>query len=459
MTTENSPARFTLRQEYFGGFVYDAKTAKHELVNPDEYKFLNRLASAENAVFEQSVLANKELGQRISTFKKFGFIDAHEDGRLSLVSFRLVQPPSYIPDGMLTAPIRVFDTYTRRCNFSCDHCYFSSDAFVKEDRRTMYQTADILQKFYNAGSMEWRFTGGEALTQPDLFDAMAISKNLGMNVGLYTNGWWSEESAKKVFDAGLNEITISLEGRQEVNDRRRKSGSFSKAVETINRIAEYNRGNKDKKINGIIATAVGKDNVADVEFLIRLAATYGFNINFIPLKPSGRAVANLPEAMLTTREFMEFSRNVQKMREDPEIMASGIKIIHKYKDLFCPSYPDLSGKPFPFNFSECGALTTAVSLLPDGRVFACPFVFELDTAGEFIGQNLTEVSLQEAWHDPNFEKFRQAVKTDCTTGCNYYMRQCRGACRATVLGYGGQIKDGKLVGKDPYCYASLMPKS
>jgi len=161
--------------------------------------------------------------------------------------------------------------------------------------------------------------------------------------------------------------------------------------------------------------------------------------------------------MLSTEEFMSFSQKVQQLREDEEITSSGINVGHKYKDLFCPNYKDQSGMPFPFNYSECSALTTAISMLPDGRVFSCPFVLDLDKAGEFIGPNMINSTVQEAWFHPNIEKFRNAEKVNCI-GCAYYMKQCRGACRATVLGYGGKIKEGKLLGKDPYCFASLMRK-
>ena len=46
------------------------------------------------------------------------------------------------------------------CNFQCEHCYFTSSAFVTEKRRTIQQTKEIIRKFYEAGTMEWRFTGG-----------------------------------------------------------------------------------------------------------------------------------------------------------------------------------------------------------------------------------------------------------------------------------------------------------
>lgn len=452
--TENYAKRFTLRKEYFGGFVYDSQTAKSELITPQEYSFIESLDRADNDLLTKAQVANPEFLQRVKVFKKIGFIEQAESGAVSMVNIRVIEPLGNLPQGMLSAPIRVFDTYTKKCNFDCPPCYFSCNIFVEEERRSPEQTADILKKFSDAGTMEWRFTGGEALVQPDIFDAIGVAKNLGMNVGLYTNGWWSEQIAKKVFDSKLHEVVISLEGRREVNDKRRKTGAFDHALRTFDRIKEYNQSSGDR-LNVTIATAVGKDNVGDVEFLTRLAAAYGFNINFMPLKPSGRARETSTSEMLTTEEYMEFSRLVQHMREDPEVSESGIKIIYKYKDLFCNAYPDSSQKPFPFSYSECGALTTAISMLPDGRVFACPFVLDFDTAGTFIGPNMNDVTVQEAWFHSNFEKFRNAQKVQCGD-CTYYMRQCRGACRATVLGSGGEIRDGKLLGDDPYCYADLL---
>lgn len=409
----------------------------------------------DNIAFSHAVKNNEELKVRTEKFVKVGFLDISDTGHASLINVRVLPPPSTIREGVLTAPIRVYDTYTKKCNLDCAHCYFASNAFVKEERRTIDQTADIMRKFYDAGAMEWRFTGGEPTVQPDLFDAIDVAKSFGMNVSLNTNGWWSEHTAQKIFNAGISEIVISLEGREKLNDQRRRKGAYNKALQSLDRIKDHNELHPDKKINVVINTAVGKDNINDIEFLIRLAARDGHNVNFIPLKPSGRARDTLQEDMLSTREFMQFSHSIQKLREDPDIAASGISIGHKYKDLFCPSYKDQSDKPFPFNYAECGALTTAISMLPDGRVFACPFVLELDKAGEFIGPNMNTSSVEEAWYHPKIEKYRSAQKIGCE-GCIFYKKQCRGACKATVLGYGGEIKDGKLLGKDPYCYAPLM---
>lgn len=44
MSPESSPARFTLRKEYFGGLIYDSQTAKYELIDPKEYDFISEIA-------------------------------------------------------------------------------------------------------------------------------------------------------------------------------------------------------------------------------------------------------------------------------------------------------------------------------------------------------------------------------------------------------------------------------
>src|SRR3989344_4701164 len=329
---ENGPSRFTLRKEYFGGLVYDAKKARVELLQPPEHDLITRIAMAEEQIFESQLQVNPELNQRLEVFKKAGFIEMHANGQLTLTSVRVVPSLRPMPKGMLTAPIRVFDSITQFCNFECPQCYFSSSNQVREQRRTLEQTVDIMQKFATGGAMEWRITGGEPTTNPDLFGMISAGKKLGMNVGLYTNGWWSENTAQKILDANLHEIVISVEGRPEINDKRRKPGSFVKAVKSLERIREYNNGKNDNRINGVIATAIGRDNVSDVEFLVKLAMQYGVDINFMPLKHSGRAINELTGTYLTPREYLQFAKEVQRMREIQEVKNSEMRIILKYKD-------------------------------------------------------------------------------------------------------------------------------
>ncbi|MDP3983363.1 MAG: radical SAM protein [bacterium] len=443
-----APARYTLRQEYFGGLVYDSKRAKVELLSPEEYQLLAGVAAGS--------VASDVVGDGTERFSSLGWVTS-EGGVLVAQSMRSVKPPDKLPERSLTAPIRVFDSNTLQCNFACPHCFFSCNIFVEEERRTPEQTEEVLRKFYDAGTMEWRFTGGEALVHPDVLDSIAVAKDLGMNVGLYSNGWWSPKIARGVLESGIDELTISIEGQEEINDKRREPGSYKRLMNTFDLINGHNKEKPDKAIDVTLATAVGADNVQDVPFLARLAAKYGFNINFMPLKPSGRARDFLSGEMMSVPEYMQFAYVVEQLRHIPEVKDAGTKIIFKYKDLFCPEYPNKANLPFPFDYSECGAITTAISLMPDGTTFTCPFILDFDDEGHFLGPNITDpdVSVADAWFHPNLASFRHVERPMCE-GCGLYKTQCRGACKATVLGGGGRIQDGVLIGEDRYCFKDMM---
>lgn len=453
----NSVKRFTLRKEYFGGILHDAKTMVCDILTLSEFAFLKNWLSADEQTIQLiNNIGLKDVGDE--TKKKFESLKMREaitkkNGLWCLENTRLVEQ-RVVPYGCLTAPIRVYDTFTRRCNLNCPQCCVSSNADFREKRRTLAQTEIIMRKFYEAGTMEWRFTGGEPTSCQDFLDAVAIAKNLGMAVMLNTNGCWNEKQLEKIPASGVNEIIVSIEGREEINDKRRAPGVFKNVLRVMDRITEYNKSNPDDKIKVTINMTIARDNVAEVEYVVRLGARYGYNVNFVPLRPYGRTPTCLPETMLSTQEFTEFTRNVQKLREEPEIRASGIRIIHRNMDLFCPDYPDKSQEPFPFNYSTCGALSTGFGLCPDGRVNACSFMMD---DPEFVGPNLLEVSIQDAWLHPKMERFRKATRVGCVS-CRFYMHQCEGKCPAMVLAEGGRIENNRLLGKDRYCFAAFMPK-
>lgn len=444
--------RFTLRKEYFGGIVHDAKTMACHILNGTEFGKLKLVSVGDQGVYiPVGEFYKAGIDQNfLNKIEKMGILTYDLD-HVSVNGLRLVELP--VPDGCLTAPIRVYHSFTRKCNLKCPQCCIASEADTEDDRMTLEEFESVVRKFYEAGTMEWRFTGGEVTTCSDCLEANAICKKYGMATMLNSNGCWSDELTEKILHAGFSEIIISLEGRKAVNDLRRP-GAYPSIMKTFERIFRHNSENPTDKIRVTVNMTVAKDNVDEVEFVVRLGSKYGYNVNFVPLRPYGRTPSCLPEKMLSTEEFMEFSENVQKLREDAEIKRSGIRIIHRNMDLFNPDMPDKSKEPAPFNYSDCGALATGFGLCPDGRVNVCSFMMD-DL--EFLGPNMKEVSVQDAWLHPNVELFRRAKKIGCP-GCRYYMKQCEGKCRAMVLAEGGRIANTKLFGNDRYCFAHLMTK-
>lgn len=451
----DSPQRFTLRKEYFGGILHDAIELSCELLTPEEYDLLSDLYAGEPFPVGDLEKMSDLLQEKIEVLREKGALVINNN-TVSLIDTRRIPPPEKIPKGCLTAPIRVYDTYTLHCACNCKQCCASSSAaFSDLPRRTLAQTERIMRKFYEAGTMEWRFTGGEPTSCDDLLDAIGIAKGLGMAVMLNTNGSWDESMLHKIPNSGVDEIIISLEGGEQVNDTRRSKGMYRQAIRTFDQIALHNQEYPEKKIRVTLNMTIGADNAGEVEYVVRLGAQYGFNVNFVPLRPYGRARTELQGKMLSTEEFMNFSERVQQLREDPQILESGIRIIHKNMDLFSPDYPDRSGEPYPFNYSDCGALATGLGLGPDGRVNACSFLMDEE---EYVGPNMLECSVQDAWLHPKMEFFRKAEKIACAN-CPFYMKQCEGMCRIMVMFNNGRIEDNKLMGTDPYCFRALMQKS
>ena len=445
-----SPRRFAFRKEYFGGLLLDFENSSYELITPRKFQFLEKLKNGE-ILFLQD-LQNPELKKFIKKLQQKNILQVDCEKKISIVNIRKIPTPGAIPRDYLSAPLKVYDTYTRKCNLTCKHCYATSNPNFIEDRRTLPQTEMVMKKFYDVGVLEWNFTGGEPTIIPNLLDAIRIASSFRIKVSLNTNGCWSSEVSKKFLTSGVKEMIISLEGREKTNDKRRSPGVFKRIMKTLNQIYEYNQSNPAKKIEVVLNMTVGRDNVCDTEFMIRLATKFGYNIKFVSLKPSGRASKGFSRTMLPTKEYMQFVKRVQQLRENPEVKKSGISIILRHKDLFCPDYSDKSNFPYPFNYSECSALTTAMDILPDGRVVACSFLMDKP---EFIGLNILDVSVYDAWQHPTMERFRRAQKKNCAN-CKFYMRQCRGTCRSTVLLSGGKIKDDKLIGKDHYCFKDLL---
>ncbi len=470
-------ARFTLRKENMtyadgspcGGILHDTKKLFCHTLSPSIYSFLKMVAEGGSSGSVPGLNWSKGYPfvfslhdeAKLNELSKTDAVKLLGGGYSFTAPVRVVEN-AIVPQHCLSMPLRVYHTMTRRCNLACPQCLVASHSDFEEDRMSTEQSKELLNRFYELGVPEWRFTGGEPTFCDDFFELAFYAKRLGMALMLNSNGCWNQDIMDEVLDVGFNEIIISLEGNEAVNDSRRSEGSYKRIMRTLNGLADYNSfvrsESPEKVIRVTINMTVARDNFDQVPYVIHLAAERGFNTNFVPLRPYGRSLEGLRDQMLSTEEFMELGRLAQDLREEPAIKASGIKIIHKNMDLFCPDYPDRSSEPWPFSYGDCGALTTGWGVGPDGRANACSFLM---SDPYFVSDRPlyeSDVDIQGVWIGEKMEHFRNAKKVSCNTGCKFYHKQCEGMCRAMVLANGGKIENGKLVGRDPYCFRHLMPK-
>lgn len=118
---------------------------------------------------------------------------------------------------------------TNDCNMQCKGCYVGQkkeylDFDIFQDK--------ILKEFVEAGGKSIGFSGGEPLLYLHIFSCIKLAKQNGIETSLVTNGiLLTKENAKKLKNAGLDRIQISLDaGNPEENDLLRQKGAFQQAV-------------------------------------------------------------------------------------------------------------------------------------------------------------------------------------------------------------------------------------
>jgi len=129
-------------------------------------------------------------------------------------------------------PIVVYNC-TSRCNLRCLHCYAASDSTRRDIELSTAQAKKLLNDVLEVNAPVVLFSGGEPLLRPDLFELMAEAKRIGLRSVISTNGTLiNAETAKKLADANVSYVGISIDGPEEFHDQFRQTSGCFKATMT-----------------------------------------------------------------------------------------------------------------------------------------------------------------------------------------------------------------------------------
>jgi GTP 3',8-cyclase len=169
---------------------------------------------------------------------------------IPLIDSRVATPPRVIGDyveapavgdlaDQLGRPLRDLRiSVTDRCNFRCTYCMpkevFDSDyRFLRHsDLLTFEEIARLARAFVQQGVEKIRLTGGEPLLRKDLHKLIAMLSPINtrdgnkLDIALTTNGSVLARKAQQLADAGLQRITVSLDGLDDATFRRMNDVDF-----------------------------------------------------------------------------------------------------------------------------------------------------------------------------------------------------------------------------------------
>lgn len=133
---------------------------------------------------------------------------------------------------------------TQNCNFRCQYCMPDTplDKMASENLLSFSELFMIIKVAIDDGVRKVRITGGEPLLRDDLneFIRMIKTYNPDVEVNATTNGFFLKRDAKKLYEAGLNRINISLDSlKREVVTMIAKRDVLGDILEGINSAIEH----------------------------------------------------------------------------------------------------------------------------------------------------------------------------------------------------------------------------
>ncbi len=198
------------------------------------------------------------------------------------------------------------------CNFRCKICDFWKDSFVKSKPLSVEQIRAISDKLKPISPLVISIGGGEPLLHKNIIEITEILAEDHFPV-MICNGWYiTPEIAKKLFLAGMHEVSISVDyADAEKHDAQRgKKGAYEKALKAL-QILNENRAYPWQRVHMI--SVVMDDNLDQIEPLINIAKNMGitylltFYSNQRGAKPEQKHSVDTAEYLLSLKKkYKEF---------------------------------------------------------------------------------------------------------------------------------------------------------
>lgn len=265
-------------------------------------------------------------------------------------------------------PINVYLAVTNRCNLKCYYCY-GEYANRKEWRE--FTTAELLtlvDELWRHGTRLLQLQGGEPLLRDDIEQLIDRVRARGMICDLITNGILVEQKFAAV--KKLDSICVSLDGREELNDRNRGKGTFAR---TLKGIELCSGAGVPTRINAVLTA---QTEPADLRFLAetarRLKALLNFSLSFQyePLREGGPR-HHLDVTDEQVRSFLRQIKDLQSERFPIQFttLAHDLALAwpFSYQKRMATSAELPPRRPFP----KCYHADYIVFIDGDGSVYPC----------------------------------------------------------------------------------------
>ncbi|HEX3045265.1 MAG TPA: radical SAM protein [Bacillota bacterium] len=287
---------------------------------------------------------------------------------------------------------RVNFSITKHCNLHCRMCDYKKMHSRTKDF-PLDRVKAIIQEATGLGMKVLELTGGEPMARRDVYEIISYAHSLGLMIAMATNGTLINQAvAKKLVEAGLTSVSLSLEGSEQLNDHIRGRGNYQKALNAVRGFLSCRPEFPELEVKvGITLSKYNYQSIISLsKYLIEEVGVTGVSINpfnSVMLAPDKR-LAGEKEFNISAELMPDFSRELERLIEYcksmPDKMPSPI-YLSRIPDYFMGKKLIPSGGcKVPQSF--CGISVT-------GWVFSC---WHSAPIGNLFQQSLTDILNSEA---------------------------------------------------------------
>jgi radical SAM protein with 4Fe4S-binding SPASM domain len=314
----------------------------------------------------------------------------------------------------VTAPFKADIALTYACNNACPHCYNEAGRFTMPSL-SYADWQQVLDKLAEIGVPHIILTGGEPTLHPDLPAIIRYADQLGLVVGMNTNGrrLAQKQITQAIADAGLNHVQVTLESwDQDVHDRMVNApGAFPQTVRGIENAAACG-------LHTITNTTITRQNAHQVLETVDFVHNLGlqtFAMNGTIYAGGGRA----DPAAIPSEEMAVL---LDSVRDRAEVLH--MRFLWYTVTDYCRFSPlELGLAP-----KRCNAGEYSMCIEPNGDVLPCQSYYV--SAGNILSDPWASI-----WDSELFLSFRNretnpeaaGLPAECT-GCPD-LEICGGGCR------------------------------
>jgi len=272
------------------------------------------------------------------------------------------------------------------------------------------QLKSLIDQVKDMGGMRFHTTGGESTVRDDLIELIKYSTKKGLPFDIQTNGTLiTREYAKKLTDAGLAKVAITLQGPKDVDESLRGAGCYNKTIRAIRYFVE----NNIPEIS--LIAAITRVNFRYLSTLIELV--HGLGIKWMAFQP-----------YFHTRHAPEASEDLSIQGEDIKVLAIEIEKMIKVAnnlgvgigdEMYLRNIPEYFRKEYfkdgvvTYPNKDCSFPFKCCVIYSDGGVFPC---YKMTKNSDYIG-NLTKTPLSQLWTSERFYKARKTIRQGDCPGC------------------------------------------